>query len=219
MFFFSASLQCFGFFVVDEAEGPDSCAKVDRMRLCRVGAAAVLATKLSLRLSLSSIQLPRRRGLPNRPADNTRWTAKWTLGFHGIPRVHGRAGNRGTRRRSWAAVGRLSPWDLVMSMYSRECLRSTPPPYRHPLQWCCCVSSGLLQMRPAALLLVQDCPTSVALGAAGCGSINLLATETRKQPSSDSYAQLHGCMRCAPVCEVDCDRRKARSEGVSARLS
>ena len=83
--FFCGSLQCFGFFVVDEAEGPDACAKVDLMRLCQVGAAAVLPTKLSLRFSLSSVQLPRRRGLPNRPADNTRWTAKWPLGFHEIP--------------------------------------------------------------------------------------------------------------------------------------
>ena len=57
--FFFGSLQCFGFFVVDEAEGPASCARVDRMRLCQMG--AVLATKLSSRLSLSSIQLPRRR--------------------------------------------------------------------------------------------------------------------------------------------------------------
>ena len=124
MCFFCESLQCFGFFVVDEAEGPASCAKVDRMRLCQMGAAAVLATKLSLRLSLSSIQLPKRRGLPNRPADNTRWTAKWTLGFHGIP-----AGSRACKKqryeaikRSWAAVGRRSPWDLVMSMYSLRAL-------------------------------------------------------------------------------------------------
>ena len=33
------------------------------------------------------------------------------------------------------------------------CLRSTPPPYRHPWQSCCCVSTGLLQIRPAALSL------------------------------------------------------------------
>ena len=43
--------------------------------------------------------------------------------------------------------------------------------------------------------------------------------ETRKQRSSASYASLLGCMRCAPVCEVDCDRRLARSTGMSARLS
>ena len=54
-----------------------------------MGAAAVLAAKLGLRLSLSSIQLPWRRGLPNRPADNTRWTAKWTWVSMGSPRVHG----------------------------------------------------------------------------------------------------------------------------------
>ena len=30
-------------------------------------------------------------------------------------------------------------------------------------------------------------------------------TETRKQRSSASYASLLGCMRCAPVCEVDCE--------------
>ena len=30
-------------------------------------------------------------GFPSRPADNTKWTAKWTLGSHGrSPRVHGR---------------------------------------------------------------------------------------------------------------------------------
>ena len=39
--------------------------------------------------------------------------------------------------------------------------------------------------------------------AAGCGSVNLLATETRKQRSSASYASLFGCMRCAPMCEVE----------------
>ena len=47
---------------------------------------------------------------------------------------------------------------------SRHCcsLRATPPPYRHPLQLCCCGSTGLLQIRPAALLFGQDCTTSVA---------------------------------------------------------
>ena len=40
----------------------------------------------------------------------------------------------------------------------------------------------------------------------------------RKQRSSASYASLLGCMRCAPVCEVDCDGRMARSPGMSARL-
>ena len=81
------------------------------------GAASVLATKISIRVSLSSIQLPRRRVLPNRPADNTRWTAKWTLGFHGIP-----ADSRACKKqryeaikRSWAAIERRSPSDLVMS--------------------------------------------------------------------------------------------------------
>ena len=97
--------------LLDEAEGPDSCAKVDRMRLCRVGAAAVLATNLSLRLSLSSIQLPGKRGLPHRPADNTRWTAKWTLGFHGIPAVSRACKKQRYEaiKRSWAAIGRRSP--------------------------------------------------------------------------------------------------------------
>ena len=48
---------------------------------------------------------------------------------------------------------------------------------------------------------------------------HLLATETRKQRSSASYASLLGCMRCAPMmCEVDCDRRMACSVGVSVRL-
>ena len=42
MCFFCESLQCSGFFVVDEAEGLASCASVDRMRLCQMGAAAVL---------------------------------------------------------------------------------------------------------------------------------------------------------------------------------
>ena len=63
-------------------------------------------------------------GLPNRAADNTMWTAKWTLGFHGIP-----AGSRACKKqryeaikRSWAAVGTRSPWDLVKSMYSLRAL-------------------------------------------------------------------------------------------------
>ena len=43
---------------------------------------------------------------------------------------------------------------------------------------------------PAVLLLGQDCPTSAALRAAGCGNINLLATATRKHRSSASYASL-----------------------------
>ena len=73
-------------------------------------------------------------------------------------------------------------------------------------------------MTPAALLLGQNCTTFAGLAAAGCGSINLLATETRKQRSSVSYASLLGCMRCAPVCEVDCERRMACSVGVSVRL-
>ena len=47
----------------------------------------------------------------------------------------------------------------------------------------------------------------------GVGSINLLATETRKQRSPVSHASLLGCMRCAPVYEVDCDRRMAPSTG------
>ena len=50
--FFCASHQCFGFLMVDEAEGLGSCAKVDRVRSCHMGAVAVPATKLSLRLSL-----------------------------------------------------------------------------------------------------------------------------------------------------------------------
>ena len=119
VFFFFESVQCFGFFVVDEAEGPASYAKVERMRLCQMGAAAVLAPKLSLRVSLSSIQLPRRRGLPNRPANNTKRAGKWTFGFHGI-----RAGSRACKKRryeaikrSWAAVRRRSPWDLVMFIF------------------------------------------------------------------------------------------------------
>ena len=60
-FFFCESLQCSGFFAVDEAEGTDARAKVERIGLCQMGAAAPLATKLSLRLSLSSALLPRRR--------------------------------------------------------------------------------------------------------------------------------------------------------------
>ena len=56
------------------------------------------------------------------------------------------------------------------------------------------------------------------VGAAGWRSINLLATETRKQRSSASYALLLCCMRCAPVCEGDCERRIACSVGVSVRL-
>ena len=59
--FFDESLQCPAYFAVDAAEGPDACAKVEIMRLCQMGADAVLATKLSLRLSLSSVLLPRRR--------------------------------------------------------------------------------------------------------------------------------------------------------------
>ena len=31
-------------------------------------------------------------------------------------------------------------------------------------------------------------------------------------------ASLLGCMRCAPVCDVDCERRIACSVGVSVRL-
>ena len=99
------------------------------------------------------------------------------------------------------------------------CLRSTPPPHRHPQQWCCRGSTGLLQIRPAAILLGQDWTASAALGAAGCGIVNLLATETQKQRSSASYASLLGCMRCAPVCEVDCERSTEHSTGVSVRLS
>ena len=56
MIFFRVTFQCFGFLLVDEAEGSDSCALVGRM--CQMGATAILATKISLRLSLSSIQLP-----------------------------------------------------------------------------------------------------------------------------------------------------------------
>ena len=73
-------------------------------------------------------------------------------------------------------------------------------------------------MTPAALLLGQNCTTSAGLAAAGCRSINLLATEARKQRSSTSYASLLGCMRCAPVCDVDCEKRIACSVGVSVRL-
>ena len=72
-------------------------------------------------------------------------------------------------------------------------------------------------MTPAALLLGQNCTTSAGFAAAGCGSINLLANETRKQRSSASYASLLGCMRCAPVCEVDCERTIACSVGVSVK--
>ena len=56
-FFFCESLQCSGFFAVDEAEGPDACAKIEIMRLCQMGA-AVLATRLSLRLSLVALVSP-----------------------------------------------------------------------------------------------------------------------------------------------------------------
>ena len=59
--FFTSHFSAPGFFAVDEAEGPDTCAEVERLRLCQMGAAAVLATKLSLRLSLSSVLLRRRR--------------------------------------------------------------------------------------------------------------------------------------------------------------
>ena len=45
--FFRESHHSFGFFVLDDVEGRDACAKVERMRLCQTGAAAVLATKLS----------------------------------------------------------------------------------------------------------------------------------------------------------------------------
>ena len=91
-----------------------------------------------------------------------------------------------------------SAWHLATAAR----LRSTPPPYRHPGQWCCCGSTGLLQMRPAALLLVQDWTTSAALGAAWCGDIDLLATATRKQRSSALYASLLGCTRWALVCDA-----------------
>ena len=67
-------------------------------------------------------------------------------------------------------------------------------------------------MTPAALLLGQNCTTSAGLAAAGCGSINLLATETRKCFT----AWLHEAR--TSVCEVDCERRIACSVGVSVRL-
>ena len=150
---FFESVQCFGFFVVDEAEGPASCAKVERMRLCQMGAPAVLAPKLSLRVSLSSIQLPRRRGLPNRPANNTRRAAKWTLGFHGIP-----AGSRACMKRryeaikrSWAAVRRRSPWDLVMSIFSDMCVRDAKQHDEKDSRWVtrhACKARGLNQLTP-----------------------------------------------------------------------
>ena len=73
-------------------------------------------------------------------------------------------------------------------------------------------------MTPAELQLVQNCTTSAGLAEAGCGSINLLATETRKQRPPISYAPLFGCMKCAPVCEVDCERKMAYSINVSVRL-
>ena len=37
----------------------------------------------------------------DRPADNTRWTAKWTLGFHGIP-----AGSRACKKQRYEAIKR-----------------------------------------------------------------------------------------------------------------
>ena len=78
-----------------------------------------------------------------------------------------------------------------------------------------CCRSGLLHFYWGRI-----CATSLQhWEAAGCGSINLLATATWKQRSSALYASLLGCMRCAPVGEVDCEMSTERSTSVSVRLS
>ena len=63
------------------------------------------------------------------------------------------------------------------------------------------------------LLLEQDCPTSPALRAAGCGNINLLATATRKQRSSASYASL----LLDEIDELQCVRKIVREHSTVNR--
>ena len=90
-FFFCDSLQCFGSFVVDEAEGPASCAAVDSMRLCQMGATAVLATKLSIRLSLSSNPVAQETRIAKPPSRQHKVVRQLDYVSMGSPRVHGRA--------------------------------------------------------------------------------------------------------------------------------
>ena len=66
----------------------------------------------------------------------------------------------------------------------------------------------------------------------GAGLVNVCSIGSRQvwQHQSPGYrnaeatilglvASLLGCMKCAPVCEVDCERSTARSKGVLVRLS
>ena len=89
-FFFCASLRCFGFIVVDTTERSDSYAIVDRMRLCHMGAAAALATKLSLRLQLTIVALVNPVAQETRgskpPSAEYKFYSQMDLGFPWDPR-------------------------------------------------------------------------------------------------------------------------------------
>ena len=98
----------YGFFVVDEADGPDSWCKIGRMRLCQMGAAAALATKLSLRLSPLVNPVAQETRIAKPPSRQHKVDSQEDLGFPRDPGgCHGRARNRGARRPS----GRGLQWE------------------------------------------------------------------------------------------------------------
>ena len=81
------------------------------------------------------------------------------------------------------------------------CLRSTPPPYVQPQHWCCSKSTGLEQIRPAALLLgriephlqrweLQDAATSISW----------------LQPGNSGPQPRTSHCWAASVCVVDCEK-------------
>ena len=114
MFFFASHLVLYGYFVVDEAEGPDSCAK---SAACACARWVQKRTGNQAQLTIVA--------LVNPVAQETRIakTAQQTT-QGGQPRLPWVSRDPRRFKRPWAAVGGRSPWDLVVSINSLRALQA-----------------------------------------------------------------------------------------------
>ena len=109
-----------------------------------------------------------------------------------------------------------SAWHLATA----ACLRSTPPQYRQPKQWCCCryIHGFGTELARCVFVKGRSEPHLRDWKLQGMAASVSWLRQHGKQRSSASYASLVGCMRWGSVCEADWERSTALSTGDVVRL-
>ena len=85
-FFFCESLQCFGFFVVDKAEGPALCAKVDRIALVPDGCSCGTGNQAQLTVVALVNPVAQETRIAKPPSRQHKVDSQVDLGFPWDPR-------------------------------------------------------------------------------------------------------------------------------------